>query len=483
MLADPRDRLRLRDGVRRLAALAAHAGGDAESRERITFGETALSDRAGGRRCRTRTLDALMLQEAGDIQHAAGTCRMTAHEDPRGVVDPDLKVRGVDGAAGRRCLHHADGLPRQPAFHLRDDRRGAGPPHAQDQRLNGPRPLSTSRLVMRPQGASNPRFVLPCTDDVAVGDVAVGDVAVGDVAVDDVAVDDVAVDDVAVDDPGAAIPRGLEGANGDKLEEVAPGGRRAAGVSLALVAQRGDGQMLARRLADLALLTDADLAALPGADVPQQSHELGAELKREGEPLTVPRLLTFGWACRMRMLKDGRRQILTLLVPGDCIGLAYGPLTATPAHWATVALTRLRMIDIEPLAAALRAGPEAHPGLARAFAAVAAIEHERLLERITSLGRRTATERVAHLMLELRDRLDAVGLMQAECFACPLTQEVMADLLGLSTVHVNRTLQLLRRQGLLAMRSGQVELLDPETLAVIADYEPPGIAAIRATSA
>ena len=95
MLDDPRDRLRLRDGVRRLARLCAMpaVAGIAEA---IRFGDTAL-DMAAAAALPDDALDALMLQEAGDIQHAAGTCRMTAFEDPRGVVDPLLQVRGVEG--------------------------------------------------------------------------------------------------------------------------------------------------------------------------------------------------------------------------------------------------------------------------------------------------------------------------------------------------------------------------------------------------
>lgn len=95
MLDHPLDRARMRDGVRRLARLCALApvAGIAEA---ITFGETGLAmDQAAA--LPDAELDAVMLAEAGDIQHAAGTCRMTAHEDPRGVVDPDLKVRGVEG--------------------------------------------------------------------------------------------------------------------------------------------------------------------------------------------------------------------------------------------------------------------------------------------------------------------------------------------------------------------------------------------------
>ncbi|MFC7555177.1 GMC oxidoreductase [Pseudoroseomonas wenyumeiae] len=95
MLDDPRDLLRLRDGVRRLARIAAHpaVAGIASA---ITFSDTALvyADVAA---MPDAELDALLLSEASDIQHAAGTCRMTAYEDQRGVVDPDLKVRGVEG--------------------------------------------------------------------------------------------------------------------------------------------------------------------------------------------------------------------------------------------------------------------------------------------------------------------------------------------------------------------------------------------------
>ncbi|WP_198371643.1 GMC family oxidoreductase [Roseomonas rosulenta] len=94
MLDDPRDRERMRDGVRRLARLAAL---DPLARlGAITFGETGMS-MAEAAALPDDALDTIMLREAADIQHAAGTCRMTAHEDPRGVVDPDLRVRGVSG--------------------------------------------------------------------------------------------------------------------------------------------------------------------------------------------------------------------------------------------------------------------------------------------------------------------------------------------------------------------------------------------------
>ena len=95
MLSDERDLVRMRDVVSRLAVLAAHPalGGLCD---RVTLGETALSP-AEAARLPGGELDAILLAEVGDSQHAAGTCHMTAHEDPRGVVDPELRVRGVTG--------------------------------------------------------------------------------------------------------------------------------------------------------------------------------------------------------------------------------------------------------------------------------------------------------------------------------------------------------------------------------------------------
>ena len=95
MLDDPRDRLRLRDAVRRLARLAGHPA-LSDIATSIRFGESPLGIGEAARLPEAE-LDALMLAEAGDIQHAAGTCHMSARDDPHGVVDPDLKVRGVTG--------------------------------------------------------------------------------------------------------------------------------------------------------------------------------------------------------------------------------------------------------------------------------------------------------------------------------------------------------------------------------------------------
>ncbi|HYG27415.1 MAG TPA: Crp/Fnr family transcriptional regulator, partial [Caulobacteraceae bacterium] len=136
--------------------------------------------------------------------------------------------------------------------------------------------------------------------------------------------------------------------------------------------------------------------------------------------------------------------------------------------WSVTALTALEVADAEPALAAAEAGEA--PCLAEAFA-VARVQEERLLlDHMVRLGQQTAYERVAHFMIELQRRLQAAGLGDSQRFPLPLTQEILADALGLSVVHVNRTLQQLRREGLIELRSGVAILLKPDIMAQIADY-------------
>jgi CRP-like cAMP-binding protein len=120
-------------------------------------------------------------------------------------------------------------------------------------------------------------------------------------------------------------------------------------------------------------------------------------------------------------------------------------------------------------------GPATSPGLAKAVGLCESTEEARLLDHVVRLGRHTAYERVAHLLLELRERLAAAGLGDDRRFPLPVTQEVLADALGLSVVHINRILQQLRRERLIETRAGQAVLLDPELLVQVADYGPPRV--------
>jgi CRP-like cAMP-binding protein len=176
-----------------------------------------------------------------------------------------------------------------------------------------------------------------------------------------------------------------------------------------------------------------------------------------------------GWACRLRYLPDGRRQIFTFLLPGDTLGLCerLDPLALTSA----VTLTPMETVDISAMAAALRSGAPEHAPLADSLALAARSEEAALLDHMVRLGRQTAYERTAHLLVELCHRLAVVGLGDRR-FRLPLTQEILADALGLSLVHVNRTLMQLRRDRLVVLKGSFAELPDLERLALIANYAP-----------
>ena len=95
----------------------------------------------------------------------------------------------------------------------------------------------------------------------------------------------------------------------------------------------------------------------------------------------------------------------------------------------------------------------------------------RLLDQVVRLGQQTAVERVVTLMLDIHDRLGAVGMAEIDSFDMPLTNEQLASMLGLSLVHVNRTLQQLRQEGLADIRSGKAVLLNPERMRSLSSYE------------
>ena len=191
-------------------------------------------------------------------------------------------------------------------------------------------------------------------------------------------------------------------------------------------------------------------------------------LQTQDDPVRRPRYMVAGWACRFRYLSDGRRQIFSLLLPGDGVGVC---LRANPlANAGTMALTSVECVDAADLVqpSVLQDLPE----LAKALQTSADAEERRMLDHTVRLGRMTALERTAHLLLELYDRLEAVGLADDSRFDFPVTQEALADTLGLSVVHMNRTLQELRRQAVVRRDHRDTWVFDQVGLRRLTDYEP-----------
>jgi CRP-like cAMP-binding protein len=217
-----------------------------------------------------------------------------------------------------------------------------------------------------------------------------------------------------------------------------------------------------RRLSACGQINAAETQIVERLALQPERHKPGAVFAVEG-PMARPRALLSGWACRQRLLPDGRRQIFDVLLPGDVLGLWDTLDTQT----SVVALTPVETGDAGALRAAAE-HPAAHPTLARFVAAAPALEQARLLDHVVRLGRASAYERVADLLWECAERQAAAGAGDERGFPFMATQETLADLLGLSVVHLNRVLQQLRREGLVELKSGRLKLLDPARVAALA---------------
>lgn len=224
-------------------------------------------------------------------------------------------------------------------------------------------------------------------------------------------------------------------------------------------AQRAVEKAYIRRLKRFAPLQDDDVAALEARLGRLESYPAGKDLELASAP---PMFLLSGWACLARSLRDGRRQIITFLLAGD--GVGFDLLTRPQRGLELLALTPLKVRY-----ANAGAGLTVTDKLGRAFAGAAADQHARLIGQLVRLGRQTAYERMAHLLLELHGRLTEIGETRGDSFNLPVKQEILADSLGLSLVHVNRTLQQMRRDRLIDMRGAQVTLLDRPALEFASD--------------
>lgn len=192
----------------------------------------------------------------------------------------------------------------------------------------------------------------------------------------------------------------------------------------------------------------------------------GQALVTAGERLADVFFLEEGWAIRYRILDDGRRQIVNFMTPGDCFDL-QALLSANADHYVS-ALTAVRIRVIQ--GAQFLAAISANASLATAFWWAAVQEESILREHIVRIGRRPARQRCAHLFVELHRRLRMAGLSAADSELLPLTRDVMADSLGLSAVHVSRSIASLRNKKLIETTRGAIRLLDLQGLAELAEF-------------
>lgn len=193
-----------------------------------------------------------------------------------------------------------------------------------------------------------------------------------------------------------------------------------------------------------------ELAALDAAMADVRTLAPRRDIFTEGRVPEERLLLLEGWAFRTHLLADGRRQIIQFLLPGDLI-VGFAGL---PAPASIVALTPTVLCP-----APTPRGTDT--GLARAYATARALDQRYLFRQVTRLGRLSAYERLLDWFCEIHERLSRSGSCSADAIRPPISQEVIADALGLTAVHVNRTLQGLRRDGIIETSGRTVRLLNP----------------------
>lgn len=215
-----------------------------------------------------------------------------------------------------------------------------------------------------------------------------------------------------------------------------------------------------------ARLSDADRRAV--LDLPHRIRALdpGSYVVREGDHLQHCCVLVEGYAIRQKVTGAGARQVLALCIPGDAVDLQNTFLEMS--DHAVQMLTRGTVADIPRRA--LQDLVLAHSAVGAGIIQMTLVESSILREWVVNIGRRDARERIAHVLCEFAVRLEQRGLNGTHGFELPMTQEQLADVTGLTPVHVNRVLKALEAEGLINRRRRLIQFADWRALQEVGDF-------------
>jgi len=230
------------------------------------------------------------------------------------------------------------------------------------------------------------------------------------------------------------------------------------------------------RLARYLTLSRDDLDSLRNLVETELTVEKRRDLVIDGYEFRKLCFVADGFGARYKLLRNGKRQILNVILPGDLIGVPVSFLER--ANYSVVAVTDMKMHVCSTDSYVQLCYRRPQFGLALSWLAV----HEAAFygEHIIDTGRRTPPERLAHFLLELHSRLAMVGRADDTGFDLPFSQEVLGDVLGLSVPHLNRMLSQLRFEGLVRVANRRVEFPDLHAIQVRAHFQPLNLTRIPA---
>ena len=221
------------------------------------------------------------------------------------------------------------------------------------------------------------------------------------------------------------------------------------------------------KLQKLSQLSDAAVNVLSDATVAAETFGPRHDLIREGDKPGPLLVILEGWACRYKILPKGARQNLAFLMPGDCCDLHINLLAEMDHSIQTITPCRVAKIDRHTIDTVF----DAHPSIMKAMYVAQLVDEGTLRAWITSIGRRSSIERVAHLMCELYLRARNIGHPIHEPLSLPLSQIVLADAMGMTTVHINRVIKQLRLAEAMTITRGNLVITRPDKLVEIAGFD------------
>jgi CRP-like cAMP-binding protein len=225
-------------------------------------------------------------------------------------------------------------------------------------------------------------------------------------------------------------------------------------------------ELMARKFETRASIDEADREALRALPYREQVVEPAVYVVREGQIPERCSLIVSGFAFRHKLTVDGNRQIVSVHIPGDFIDLDGALLNIADHNVQT--LTRCEIAFIPR--AAMRDLIMSHPNIAIAMWIDTLIDSSIFREWVVNVGRRDARSRIAHLLCEFARRLEAAGLVAEYDYELPMTQEQLADATGLTSVHVNRVLMTLAREGLIERHKRHIRIPEWEALRRVAGF-------------
>lgn len=227
-------------------------------------------------------------------------------------------------------------------------------------------------------------------------------------------------------------------------------------------------EALATKLQSLAGLEGRDFEILARASRDVRTVIPGDDIISEGDNPDNVYLILRGFAFRYKVTEDGGRQVFAYLLPGDFCDLHVALLNRMDHSIGTVSPCEIALI---PRRTILTLTGE-HPRIARALWMCTLVDEATLREWLLNIGRRAADKRIAHLFCEIHARLEAVGLATSGAFELPIPQPLLADTVGLSNIHVNRSLRALREANLVTFRKHVVVIPDMLKLQDYAGFSP-----------